>query len=146
MTDSPTPSTSRHHDDKCDKPERSDKTVLLVSESLDGRRANRPPDTDGATKLPSLSRVDVTLTSFRCNRLATIFHVIVTRSLIRYAVSLIHFLRVPRRRAVTFPFHFLQDTHTRVDNCDAEESNTVSPQNKMHKIFCADNCGTALTE
>lgn len=32
MTDSPTPSTSKHHDDKCDKPEKSDKTVLLVTE------------------------------------------------------------------------------------------------------------------
>lgn len=32
MTESPTPSTSRHHDDKCDKPEKPDKAVLLVSD------------------------------------------------------------------------------------------------------------------
>ncbi|KAL0118882.1 hypothetical protein PUN28_009483 [Cardiocondyla obscurior] len=39
MTDSPTPSTSRHHDDKCDKPERSDKTVLLQIQDINSQVA-----------------------------------------------------------------------------------------------------------
>ncbi|KYN38294.1 hypothetical protein ALC56_07334 [Trachymyrmex septentrionalis] len=39
MTDSPTPSTSRHHDDKSDKPERSDKTVLLQIQDINSQVA-----------------------------------------------------------------------------------------------------------
>ncbi|XP_029671372.1 uncharacterized protein LOC115240386 [Formica exsecta] len=39
MTDSPTPSTSRHHDDKCDKPEKSDKTVFLQIQDINSQVA-----------------------------------------------------------------------------------------------------------
>ncbi|XP_032684980.1 uncharacterized protein LOC116850603 isoform X1 [Odontomachus brunneus] len=39
MTDSPTPSTSRHHDDKCDKPEKPDKSVLLQIQDINSQVA-----------------------------------------------------------------------------------------------------------
>ncbi|XP_014488942.1 PREDICTED: uncharacterized protein LOC106752058 isoform X2 [Dinoponera quadriceps] len=39
MTDSPTPSTSKHHDDKCDKPEKPDKTVSLQIQDINSQVA-----------------------------------------------------------------------------------------------------------
>ncbi|EFN72725.1 Syntaxin N-terminal domain-containing protein [Camponotus japonicus] len=39
MTDSPTPSTSRHHDDKCDKPEKTDRTVFLQIQDINSQVA-----------------------------------------------------------------------------------------------------------
>lgn len=106
MTDSPTPSTSRHHDDKCDKPEKPDKTVLLVSELM-SKNARL------ASEAARSAEVDINLTSFRT--LVTIFHVIAQSSRSSIAICcfsfsslLTHPARGWKHRRERLAFHLLR--------------------------------------